>query len=271
MLKKTVRVYSSSTYQSSDDKEGDLMRKWIGLACVFALTMMVGCGGGGQVLALFFYRFTHASPDMTPVDFYANEELMGVNKAYEEGTEYFTLGINEPFVEFYSTPTGDPSNQIDPIEVNPKKNVSVHVVLIGVLNKTGQQFGQRMVAVPINRTTPGGSNARITVLHGFNRAPQFVTPSVDLAKPGDDTPIIANIPYGLPDPELVGNYTGEIPTGGGPYTFAIRIAGEKDAVLYTFGPITFEANKSYLLILSGIEGSVTSPPTIIVIEEPIKN
>lgn len=265
-----------------------MKKAWLVLGFLASLVLLSGCngglfGGGGSKITAFNYRVTNAVPDLggsSSVDYFAqvngdpNEQSFLGTFPYLQFSNYFEHKKQDLYIDFIAKDTST-TTVLDAISIDIIPDTSVHILFVGLANKpSGKKGSARLTAIPINRGSPSGSKARIIVVHGFNRgSADEDTPNIDLAKPGDDTPIVSNVTFGNstdpPDEQDASQYSAEITAGT--YTFEVRIAGNKDAVLFSDGPFTIQAGKVYLLLVSGEEGNSLWPPKITLIEEPIKN
>ncbi|HWP30169.1 MAG TPA: hypothetical protein VNK96_00355 [Fimbriimonadales bacterium] len=263
-----------------------MKKAWLVLGFLAFILLLSGCngglfGGGGSKITAFNYRVTNAVPDLggnSSVDYVAqvdgdpNEQSFLGTFSYLQFSNYFEHKEQDIYID-YIVKEASTTNELDAISVDIIPDTSVHILFLGLVNAAPSQKSARLTAIPIDRGSPSGSKARIIVVHGFNRDATHITPNIDLAKPGDDIPIVSNVQFGNstlpPDEQDASQYSAEITSGT--YTFEVRIAGNKDAVLFTDGPFTLQAGKIYVLLISGEEGNSVWPPKITLIEEPVKN
>jgi len=263
-----------------------LKKAWLVSGSLALLAVLSGCngglfGGGGSQITAFDYRVTNGVPDLggtSDVDYLAqidgdpDEQSFLGTFSYLGSSNFFEHTKQNDFIDFIAQ-EANTTNVLDALSIDIIPDTSVHILFVGLVNAAQSQEAARLTAIRINRGSPSGSKARIIVVHGFNRDANHVTPSIDLAKPGDDAPIVGNVPFGNstlpPDKQDPSKFSAEITAGT--YTFEVRIAGNKFAVLFTDGPFTIEAGKIYLMLLSGEEGNALWPPKITLIEEPVKN
>lgn len=233
------------------------------IALAAALFVLPGCGGGGQTLKPWFYRFTNAIPNVTGLDLYRDKVLVDANRAFLSSSDYTEMNIDEPSF-FFDCNEASTSNVIDSIVLDRQDNKSFHIIAIGTNAPGGgnpQPFA-RMIPVEITRSTPSG-NARVIVVHAFQKGVGEQTPNVDIVRSGQIAPIIEDLEFGR---SAVRTLT------PGTYDFTIRQAGLLKGDIFTKSGVVLEAGKIYLFLLKGVEGSL-SPfnPDIKIIEEPTRD
>lgn len=229
-------------------------------ALAIALFVLPGCGGGGRTLKPWFYRFTNAIPNLSALDLYRDEVLVDAGRVYLSSTAYTEMNIEEPSF-FFDMNEASTSNVVDSIVIDRVDNQSIHIIAIGTNAPGGgnPQPVARMVPIVITRTTPSG-NARVIVVHGFQKGIGVQTPNVDIVRTGQIAPIIEDLEFGR---SAVRTLT------PGTYDFTIRQAGLLKGNIFTKTGVVLEAGKIYLFLLKGVEGSL-SPfnPDITIVEEP---
>lgn len=223
--------------------------------------LSAGCGGG-QTQVKIYHRFTNVVPDVATADYYVNDSIHTPALAYLLSSTWVKLEDNENWT-FYDAFEGGTQNVLDSIAVQKQNKTSTHVFALGFKTPGAQQPGVRLVPVTVQRTTPGGSNARLIWIHGYMRAAGTQTPNVDIYRTGKIAPEIEDIGFGQTRVGFL---------AAGTYTIDVRIAGAQFGNLFSTTNVVLEAGKVYIVLLKGVEGEVGPlAPAVVLIEEEINN
>ncbi len=137
-------------------------------------------------------------------------------------------------------------------------NQDFGVVAYGLQNFGDEFFKRlRLSFVPVNRSQPNGSRARLIIFNGFNRVAGFENVPVDFKNPGDN-----------PQNDVAGIQFGNasvLEVDAGTQTFEMRLSGAEQ--VFVTKDLTFGAGKIYLVLLSGVEdGGGAQAPDIKLVE-----
>lgn len=231
------------------------------LALLIVAGLSMGCGGGPTLFRIY-HRFTNVVPDVATADFYVNEQLQSSGIGYAQSNAWVRLEDEEDWT-FYDAFEGGTQTALDSIAVRKEDKVSTHLVACGFKAPGSQQPGVRIVPLPVPRTTPGGSNARLIWLHAYMREVGVQTPNVDIFRTGKIGAEITDLAFGR-------NRLGLL--AAGTYTFTVRITGTTQGFLIEKPGIVLEAGKIYIVLLKGVEDEVGAlAPDIVLIEEEVLN
>ncbi len=217
--------------------------------------ILVGCGGSGNTGVTNVpdpaVAFINASPNSTALDVFLNDFQLGKKVGYLSASPLAAGVLNFPTYEqnLYDmsvAENADPETQaIETATFN--KDTSSLVVAIGLVTPPSTELDKRLrpVQIQFDRKQPNGNQARIIVIHAYNRSLGNDNPNLDFQNPGDNPTIkLTNIAFAGAVGQLI---------DAGAQTFVARRNGSELEVTpqTTF---TFGAGKIYAAIISGIEG-----------------
>jgi hypothetical protein len=229
------------------------------LFCVAVVTGVLGglygCGGGGSSLSsavtTAHVRFINSGPDSTSLNFALNTTVDAAGLKYLTSTPSFINYSPETYDISAEEVSGteDLANDADALSAN----TSYLVIGYGLENYTGPdgpEIQKRFDVTPVSVdvSVPNGGLARIIVFAGFIQQFGYDTPTIDfqdVETSGTPQYPLTNIAFGSTATELVtpGSFTFEVLRDGTTMQYA------------TASAFTFVAGKTYLALVSGIEGA----------------
>ncbi len=231
------------------------------LLCLVSALLLVcaGCPGGtGSSLPNPTVMFFNASADSPDIDFYLDKDLAAAALGFLANSTFTAI---EPAERDVSANEAGTTNQYDVIFYDFTRNSHNLMATIGLVNYGSElQKRIRLISHTVDRRRPNGTKARLVIIHAFNRAPGFQTPSIDFQTPGQN-PIYAarDIGYGEATPLLIDS---------GTFTFEAR-RFNTEHVFVTLNNFTFQSEKIYLVFVVGVEDAAgPQAPQIFVLEIP---
>lgn len=209
-----------------------------------------GCGGGsggGGGSNDPTMRFYNASSDSISLNFLLDDDVVGQQLAYGQSTANFAdqdadtrdlrLQENGTSIDIWSE------------VITLQKDRHYLVTALGLENFGSENLKRlRFVVNEINRTPPNGTRARLVIIHCYNRATGFETPSLDFQTPGDNPQFrAADIGYGA---------SKILEVDAGNQTYEVRRGGTEN-VLFSKN-VTLGGGKIYAVYLLGVEGETGS-------------
>lgn len=222
--------------------------------------LVAGCsgGGGGNSLPDPTVRFVNVSPDANPLsfDYDTNEKATGL--VYLASSADVTVDDGDHDISVIDSVSSTVIDAITGTFTKDKK----YIALAKGLQNFGTENEKRLQLMKFeyNKTGPNGSKARLLILHAFNRATGFLTPSIDFQNPGNN-PLykVADIAYTDEAPEEL------VVDSGVSLTFEARRASTEN--VYASATTTFDAGGIYLALFAGVEnGSGSQAPQIVYIK-----
>jgi len=225
-------------------------------ASVGAVLGTAGCGGGGSSLpasqTTAHVRFLNSAPDSTSLNFALNGQVDGSALAYLASTPGF-VNYGPNTYDISATEAAATAALADDADAL-NAGTSYVVVGYGLENFTGPdgpEVNKRFDVTPVQVDTsvPNGNKARIIVFAGFIQQFGFDTPTIDF-EDGNTNPQypLTNIAFGASSSELV---------NAGSITFDVFRDGTSQEYV-TGTPFTFVAGKTYLALVTGLEGGTTA-------------
>ena len=222
-------------------------------ALLCAVSLIVGCGGGGGGSVTFFpdpkIHYVNGSPDSTALDFMIDDttEASALPFLGLAPTVSVSPGDHDVTVEETGT-----TFQLDSITNTFNSNTDTIICTIGLEN-----YGQaganpeylkriKQVLFTADLKAPNGAKSNLIIVQGFNSAPGIETPNVDFTPPGTN-PLnpVTNISYGQ-------NKTATIDSGT--HEFVVVRTGTTPPTPYIDSTFTFVSGKTYLALLTGEMG-----------------
>lgn len=215
--------------------------------------LAIGCGGsGGGTDTSTKFKFVNASPDSTSLDFNVDDAVLGSKIAYPGIAPAFsTVDLGDHDVTAYEDGI---TTQLDSVVNTFAASTYTYFLAVGLENP-GTELAKRLqiVSLPVDQTAPNGSQAKLIIVHAFNRAAGSQTPSVVFQNPGITPTYAANLDY-------AGNAM--LTVDAGSYNWVVK-PKNAEQTLVSANSVAVAAGKIYLVLIEGLEGATgTQAPQI---------
>ena len=240
----------------------------IGFVCLMVVAgaligSLAGCGGGGAGTNLPdpLVRFVNSSPDSNPEDFFINTDKEAAALAYLSSSADISSKKGD-----HDISVQDSTNQtvLDDVAFTLAQDKKYLDITIGLENYGTENLKRlQEVVFTYDKSTPNGNQARLFVMHAYNRAVGFETPNIDFQggqvgsyDPNNPQFSAPNLSYAASSPFTL------LVDSGVSLIFQARRAGTEN-VLASDPGTTFDAGGIYLVLVSGIEGGAgPQAPTV---------